>query len=160
MHQFSDTQLWVYASFRHKFEYGWTECFSMNCITTVVAYKLLSVVLLIMIIFWLAHTNTPFFMFLIKNIFFRQLSSLWINWVHNIKDYPDPNMHIFKWIWKTDVMPKVCFSVKKLLSIWTSWIFETVSIFWIVSAYIPVCTFTYPIYELYMTWLAQSVPGT
>ena len=151
MHQFSETQLWVYASFRHKFEYGWTECFSMNCITTVVAYKLLSVVLLIMITWWLFYTSTAFFMFLIKNIFFRQLSSLWII-----------SMHIFKTIWKILLSQKIVFlrGVKNLLSIWTSWIFKKVSIFWIVSAYIPVCTFTYPIYELYMTWLAQSVPGT
>ena len=101
----------------------------MTCITTVVAYKFLNVVLLIMITCWLVYTSTPFFMFLIKNISFRQLSSLWIIWMHIIKDYPDPNMHIFKWIWQTDVMPKVWFSIKKMLSIWTIWIFKKVSIF-------------------------------
>lgn len=28
------------------------------------------------------------------------LSSLWINWLRSIMDYPNPNMHIFKCIWK------------------------------------------------------------
>ena len=133
----------------------------MTCITTVVAYKFLNVVLLIMITCWLVYTSTPFFMFLIKNISFRQLSSLWIIWMHIIKDYTDPNMHIFKWIWKTDVMPKLWFSIKKMLSIWTSWIFKKVSIFLIVSAYYSSMYFLLdPVYELYMTWLAHCVPCT